>query len=164
MDKMKISTTKFELFRPLSKQERQEVHSNPFGINFKGSVLAADVFESSKAKESNITSSNPFAKVSSKSKMIASAMVGSMNSFNEAFRSRINSIISFGRQIKDNIASSWEYAKNTEIRLDFKELTETIASKFNNKYSINNLLKQPVDDLGTMFASELSTYKESLKA
>ena len=164
MDKMKISTTKFELFRPLSKQERQEVHSNPFGINFKGNVLAADVFESSKAKETNSTSSNPFAKISGKSKMIASAMVGSMNSFNEAFRSRINSIISFGRQIKDNIANSWEYAKNTEIKLDFKGLTESIASKFNNKYSVNNLLKQRVDDLGAMLTTELSTYKESLKA
>lgn len=165
MDKMKISNTKFGIFKPMTKSERQEVHSNPFGINFKGNVLAADVFESSKAKETNAsTSTNPFAKMTSKSKMVASAFVGSMNSFNEAFRSRINSIISFGRQIKENIANSWEYAKNTEIKFDFKGLTESIASKFNNQYSVNNLLKQPVDDLGTMFASELGAYKESLKA
>ena len=93
MDKMKITNTKLDLFRPLSKQERQEVHSNPFGINFKGNVLAADVFESSKAKETNATKSNPFEKITGKSKMVASAVVGSMNSFNEAFRTRINSII-----------------------------------------------------------------------
>lgn len=165
MDKMKISqTTKFGMFKPLSKNERQEVHSNPFGINFKGNVLAADVFESSKAKETNATKSNPFEKITGKSKMVASAVVGSMNSFNEAFRTRINSIISFGRQIKDNIVNSWEFAKNTEIKLDFKGLTESIASKFNNQYSVNNLLKQPVDDLGALFAIEHQAYKESLKA
>lgn len=164
MDKMKVSNTKFELFKPLSKSERQEVHSNPFGINFKGNVLAADVFESSKAKEEKSSNSNPFEKITGKSKMAASAIVGSMNSFNEAFRSRVNSVISFGKQIKDNIANSWEFAKNTEIRLDFKGLTESISSRFNNQYSVNNLLKQPVDDLGAMFASEHQTYKESLKA
>ncbi len=164
MDKMKISQTKFGMFKPMSREERQEVHSNPFGINFKGNVLAADVFESSKAKETNSLSSNPFAKMTNKSKMVASAFVGSINSFNEAFRSRVNSIISFGKQIKENIANSWEFAKNTEIKLDFKGLTESIASKFNNQYSVNNLLKQPVDDLGAMFAAEHQAYKESLKA
>lgn len=161
---MKISQTKFAMFKPLSKNERQEMHSNPFGINFKGNVLAADVFESSKAKETTKTISNPFAGITGKSKMVASAVVGSMNSFNEAFRSRINSIISFGKQIRDNISNSWEYAKNTEIKLDFKGLTDSIASKFNNPYSVNNLLKQPVDDLRTMFETEHLAYRDSLKA
>ena len=166
MDKMKISNTKFGMFKPLSKTERQEVHSNPFGINFKGNILASDVFETSKPKEVNSTTtgSNPFTTLTNKSKMVASAVVGSMNSFNEAFRSRINSIISFGRKIGENIANSWEYAKNTEIRLDFKGLTESISSKFNTKYSVNNLLKQPVDDLGAMFRTEHHAYVESLKA
>ena len=165
MDKLRITqTSKFGMFKPLSKDERQEVHSNPFGINFKGNVLAADVFESSKTKDSNSLSSNPFAKMTNKSKMVASAVVGSMNSFNEAFRSRINSIISFGRQISDSIANSWEKAKNTEISLDFKGLVESISSRFNNQYSINNLVKQPVDDLGEMFKAELALHSESLKA
>lgn len=164
MDKMKITQTNFGMFKPMSKTERQETHSNPFGINFKGNVLAADVFESSKTKETNTTSSNPFAQMSDKSKMVASAVVGSMNSFNEAFRSRINSIISFGRKIRDNISSSWEYAKNTEIKLDLKGLTDSITSRFNNQYSVNNLVKQPVDDLGAMFAAEHQAYKESLRA
>ena len=163
---MKISQTNFSMFKPMSKEERQEVHSNPFGINFKGNVLTSDVFESSKAKETN-SSTNPFAAFSSvtnKSKMVASAVVGGMNSFNEAFRSRINSIISFGRQVKDKIANSWEKAKNTEISLDLKGLAESISSKFDNSYSVNNLLKRPVDDLHTMFAVEHAAYKESLKA
>lgn len=161
---MKISQTNFSMFKPMSKEERQEVHSNPFGINFKGNVLTSDVFESSKPKEASNTSSNPFATVSTKSKMVASAFVGGMNSFNEAFRSRINSIISFGRQVKDSISNSWEKAKNTEITLDFRSLADSISSKFNNQYSVNNLLKRPVDDLHAMLALEHATYKESLKA
>ena len=48
---MKISQTNFSMFKPMSKEERQEVHSNPFGINFKGNVLTSDVFESSKQKK-----------------------------------------------------------------------------------------------------------------
>lgn len=166
MDKIKISQSNFSIFKPMSREERQEVHSNPFGINFKGNVLTSDVFESSKAKETN-SSSNPFeqfTKMTNKSKMVASAVVGSMNSFNDAFRSRINSIISFGRQVKENIANSWEKAKNTEITFDFRSLADSIASKFNNQYSVNNLLKQPVDDLGVMFRNEHDAYKESLKA
>lgn len=161
---MKITNTNFSLFnKPLSKEERQEVHSNPFGINFKGNVLTSDVFESSKAKETtNTASTNPFAAVSGKSKMVASAFVGGINSFNEAFRSRINSIISFGRQIKDSIANSWEKAKNTEISLDFRTLADSISSKFNNQYSVNNLLKQPVDDLSTMLKTCESDYKTEL--
>lgn len=161
---MKISQTNFSMFKPMSKEERQEVHSNPFGINFKGNVLTSDVFESSKAKEESHTSSNPFASVSNKSKMVASAFVGSMNSFNEAFRSRFNSVISFGKQVKDSLANSWEKAKNTEISLDFRTLADSISSKFNNQYSVNNLLKQPVDDISTMFRACESEYKESLKA
>lgn len=166
---MKISQTNFSIFKPLSNErqdERQELHSNPFGINFKGNVLTSDVFESTKAKDANKTS-NPFegfTKLSNKSKMVASAVVGGMNSFNEAFRSRINSVISFGRQVKENIANSWEKAKNTEITFDFKGLAESISSKFNNTYSVNNLAKRPVDELGEMLRSEHNVYQESLKA
>lgn len=162
---MKISQTNFSMFKPMSREQRQEVHSNPFGINFKGNVLTSDVFETTKAKESN--GSNPFesfTKLTNKSKMVASAIVGGMNSFNESFRSRVNSIVNFGRQVRDNIANSWEKAKNTEITIDFRGLGEAIASKFDNSYSVNNLLKHPVDDLGAMLTSELNTYRDSLKA
>lgn len=162
MDKIRIEKPSFGMFKPMSKDERQGTHSNPFGINFKGNVLAADVFESSKKKEAEGVSSNPFASINSKSKMAASAIVGSMNSFNEAFRSRMNSIVSFGRQIKENISSSWERAKNTEISLDFRGLADTISSKFNNPYSVNNLLKQPADELGAMFRGELDSYSEKV--
>jgi len=163
---MKISQTNFSMFKPMSREERQEVHSNPFGINFKGNVLTSDVFETTRAKEAK-TTSNPFeafTKISNKSKMVASAIVGGMNSFNEAFRSRVNSVVAFGRQVRDNIASSWERAKNTEITIDFKGMADAISSRFNNTYSVNNLLKRPVDDLSTMLTAEIESYRQGLKA
>ena len=56
------------------------------------------------------------------------------------------------------------YIKNTEITFDVKGLAESISSRFNNTYSVNNLLKRPVDDLGSMLTTELNAYRESLKA
>ena len=90
-----------------------------------------------------------------KSKLFASAIVGGINSFNEAFKSRMNAVISFGRKVRDNIAQSWETAKNTEISFDVKGLAESISNKFNNPYSVNNLAKRPVADLESMLKQEL---------
>ena len=155
MDKISIAKITPNIFKPQSTENKQSAHSNPFGINFKGNVLAADVFESSKPKET-VSSTNPFAQANEKSKLFASAIVGGINSFNNAFKSRMNAIVSFGRQIKENIAQSWEKAKNTEITFDFNALTESIANKFNNPYSVTNLTKRPVTDLEMMLKEELS--------
>ena len=158
MDKISIAKVSQNIFKPRSVDNNQSsasAHtSNPFGINFKGNVLAADVFESSAPKESN-SSNNPFAMAGKKSKLFASAIVGGINSFNNAFKSRLNAVISFGRQVRDNIAQSWETAKNTEISFDLKGLADSISNKFNNPYSVNNLTKRPVSDLEAMLKQEL---------
>ena len=162
MDKISISKISQNIFRTKSPEnnaeQNQGTHSNPFGINFKGNVLTADIFQSSKTKEAG-ESSNPFAgsfaKASEKSKLFASAIVGNINSFNDSFKSRMNAVVSFGRQMKDNIVQSWDKAKNTEITFDFNGLAESVAAKFNNPYSVNNLTKQPVMDLEEMFKQEL---------
>lgn len=154
MDKISIAKVTPNIFKTQSSDQKQSNHSNPFGINFKGNVLAADVFESSQAKEKSPVN-NPFAGTSEKSKLFASAIVGNINSFNNAFKSRLNAIISFGKQVKENIANSWEKAKNTEISFDFNALTESIASKFNNPYSVNNLTKRPTTDLEAMLREEI---------
>ena len=156
MDKISIAKVSQNIFKPRSTENNQSAAhtSNPFGINFKGNVLAADVFESSAPKESN-GSNNPFAAAGQKSKLFASAIVGGINSFNEAFKSRMNAVISFGRKVRDNIAQSWETAKNTEISFDVKGLAESISNKFNNPYSVNNHTKRPVSDLESMLKQEL---------
>lgn len=154
MDKISIAKVTPNIFKTQSSETKQSNHSNPFGINFKGNVLAADVFESSKAKEKE-PANNPFAGTTEKSKLFASAIVGSINSFNNSFKSRMNAILSFGRQMKENIANSWEKAKNTEISFDFNALTESIATKFNNPYSVGNLTKRPTTDLEAMLKQEI---------
>lgn len=82
MDKISIAKVSQNIFKPRSTENNQSAShtSNPFGINFKGNVLAADVFESSAPKESN-GANNPFAAAGQKSKLFASAIVGGINSF-----------------------------------------------------------------------------------
>lgn len=153
MDKISIAKVTTNIFKPQSADSKQSNHSNPFGINFKGNVLAADVFESSKPKE-EASAGNPFAGASEKSKLFASAIVGNINSFNNSFKSRMNAIISFGRQVRDNISQSWEKAKNTEITFDFHALADSITNRFNNPYSVSNLTKRPVSELEAMLRQE----------
>lgn len=157
MEKLSIGKFNFGVIKSVSATKKQETNqstttSNPFGINFKGNVYAADVFESSKPKES----SSIMSKATEKTKMFASAIVGNINSFNNSLKSRFNSVISFGRQVKENIAQSWENAKNTNIEFDFNGLKNYISSKFDYSYSVSNLQKKPVSQLEEMLLNELS--------
>ncbi len=160
MDKLSIGKFNFGVIKQLSGTKKSEAQnttsaqSNPFGINFKGNVYAADVFESSKAQSA--ANNNILNKASEKAKMFTSSIVGGINSFNNSLKSRFNSIISFGKQVKDNIAQSWENAKNTNIEFDFKGLKNYISSKFDYSYSVSNLQKKPVAQLEEMLLNELS--------
>lgn len=125
-------------------------HSNPFGVSFKGNVISADVFETSK----NETAGNG---ILEKGKMLQSAIVGNINSFNNAIKSRVNSAVSFGRQVRDNISSAWEQAKNTEITFDLNALSSYVAQRFAiNPYGVNNLQQKPVSELEEMLKAQLA--------
>ena len=163
MEKLSIGKFNFGVIKQISGTKKQETqqsssaHSNPFGINFKGNVYAADVFESSKAQSSSSANNNSILnKASEKAKMFTSSIVGGINSFNNSLKSRFNSVISFGRQVRDNIAQSWENAKNTNIEFDFNGLKDYISSKFDYSYSVSNLQKKPVAQLEEMLLNELS--------
>lgn len=123
--------------------------SNPFGISFKGNVIQADVFQT--------TSNREGVSIRERGKMFVSAVVGNINSFNNAIKSRLNSVVSFGRQVKDNVANWWEQAKNTEITFDLNGLSQFVSEKFhNNPYGVNNLVKRPVNELEEMLKVELA--------
>lgn len=138
----KTSAPKAETTKSLS--------TNPFGVSFKGSVIQADVFESN-----NLNTSQ---KLSSKSKIFASAIVGSINNFNEAFKSRMNSVVSFGRKITKDAAETITKWANTEVSLNFGDFAQTVKSKIfpNSQYKVKNLVKQPVSDLRNMLQAELT--------
>ena len=128
----------------------KNVSSNPFGVSFKGSMIQADVFESS--------TPGVVQKISSKSKMLASALVGNINNFNEALKARMNSAVSFGRKLANNVNEQFDKIMNYEISLDFNGFGNTIKNALfpNSQYRVGNLKKLPVDELRTMMQTEIA--------
>ncbi|MDD3437513.1 MAG: hypothetical protein PHC64_10215 [Candidatus Gastranaerophilales bacterium] len=145
-----------------NKIENNTNHTNPFGVNFKGSIISADVFESEKTE-----SKNPFAGISSlstaasKGRMWASATVGAVG---QAIGRRLDTVVSFGRRMKDGIASTWNYLNTTNARLDLglglvkrDDNTGLINLSFTgNGDSVKNLRKRPVSDLRDMFTDAIA--------
>lgn len=124
--------------------------TNPFGVSFKGNVLQADVFESSR---NEISVKN----ISEKSKLFASAVVSGINNFNEAFKSRMNSIVSFGKKVTSDALETIERIGNTEIHLNMDSIKNRLFP--NRQYSVKNLSNRSVDELKIMW-SDLSGMNE----
>ena len=141
----------FKSARTESKTNTQGHSSNPFGISFKGNVIQADIFQTTANRENLGTT------LHERGRVFVSAVVGNINSFNNAIKSRLNTVVSFGRQVKDNVANWWEMAKNTEITFDMNGMSRFISEKFQtNPYGVNNLLKRPVNELEDMLRAELA--------
>lgn len=121
---MEIKSISQKIFRTSPKvNENNASHTNPFGVNFKGKMISADVFES--AEKTGIVS-NIAEKVGNKCKMLTSAIVGSIGDMNSAISSRLNSVVDFGRRVKENInglglnisgglSRTWDYLNNTNL-------------------------------------------------
>ena len=116
--------------------------TNPFGVSFKGNVIQADVFQSSAQKASS--------GISEKGKLFASAVVSGINNFNEAFKSRMNSIVSFGKKVTANVFDTIEKIGNTEIKLDMDGIKNKLFP--DREYNVKNLTNKPVDELKTMWS------------
>ncbi len=116
--------------------------SNPFGVSFKGNVIQADVFQSSAQKASS--------GIAEKGKLFASAVVSGINNFNEAFKSRMNSIVSFGKKVTSNVFDTIEKIGNTEIKFDMEGIKNKLFP--DREYSVKNLSNKPVDELKTMWS------------
>lgn len=114
--------------------------TNPFGVSFKGNVIQADVFESTKKNSNNIAE---------KSKLFASAVVSGINNFNESFKSRMNAIVSFGKKVTSNVFDKIEEIGNTEINLNMDEIKNRLFP--DREYSVKNLTNRSVDELKTMW-------------
>ena len=85
MEKISIKTTnRVNIFKPVQ-HENDQKHSNPFGLSFKGNVLQADVFSSSKKTNegTSITS-----QIAEKGRAVKSAIVGGINNFNTELKTR----------------------------------------------------------------------------
>ncbi len=120
----------------------KKLASNPFGVSFKGNVIQADVFEGT--KKAGIGKS-----ISEKSKLFASAVVSGINNFNEAFKSRMNSVVSFGKKITTNVFDTIEKFGNTEITFDMTGIKNKLFP--NRQYSVKNLASKDVSELKTLW-------------
>ncbi len=123
-------------------EKTNNLTTNPFGVSFKGNVIQADVFESAKKSISNTG-------IAQKTKLYASAVVSGINNFNEAFKSRMNSVVSFGRKITKNVFDSIERIGNTEISFDMDAIKNTLFP--NRQYSVKQLTNKSVDELKQMW-------------
>ena len=122
-----------------TKTKTNKLATNPFGVSFKGNVIQADVFESGKKSEG----------IAEKGKLFASAVVSGINNFNEAFKSRINSIVSFGKKVTTNIFDAMERIGNTELTFDMTGIKNRLFP--DREYSVKNLTNKSVDELKTMW-------------
>ena len=163
MEKISIKNSAVNIFRTAGTTTKQQEtkHSNPFGLSFKGNVLQADVFSSSKPKTENKESF--FGKVADKTRAFKSAVVGGINNFNTELNTRfnngINKIVSFGKKIGHNTKEIWRKANETNIVWDFSGLSESFKNfgktKEVDKYSVTELVKRPVGELESMLKEEL---------
>jgi len=159
MDKLSINKIPQNFFRNAPK--KIEGHqSNPFGVSFRGNVLTSDVFET---KREIKQSSNLIERASKKSKMLSSVVVGSINKFSSAIGTRLNSVVSFGNRIRENVSGLWNQAKNIEITFDMANIGNVLKTKLSqnvpaivDKYSVKNLTKLPVGDLEEMLIARLA--------
>lgn len=148
---MEIKSISSKIFKTASKtaaRTTEHNQTNPFGVSFKGNMVTADVFTN--------TSSKLAQKASNKGKMVVSAIVGSMNDFSSAMSARLNSVVSFGRRIKENAADLWDKANKYEIHFDFVDSITTRISEL-NKYGVDNLRKNhSVSELEEMLTSQIN--------
>ncbi len=139
--KLSLHTTKtVQNNQQAKKINTNKFSTNPFGVSFKGNVIQADVFESSN-KSTNV--------IAQKSKMFASAVVSGINNFNEAFKSRINAIVSFGKKVTKDAFDTMERIGNTEIKIDMEGIKNKMFP--DRQYSVKQLSNKSVDELKGMW-------------
>lgn len=153
---LKINNLSRNLFKNKSQSIENKAnksnHTNPFGVSFKGNMLTSDVFEAPQiSKRADIIE-----KVSNRSKMVTSAIVGSINNFSEAMSTRLNSVVSFGRRMKNNAINMWKETNNIHLVLNIKDIKEILNSKISViNYSVGNLKKRAPEELGLMWEKAL---------
>lgn len=134
----------------IEQNENASSHTNPFGVSFKGNIIHADVFESAKSEAQG---SKWIQRASEKSRMAMGAIIGSFGSVNQAFSARMDSIVSFGRKIRQNVAGAWNYLNNTNLRMSFDLVKREAGNLINSNIlarktgSIEKLRKLGVSEL-----------------
>lgn len=160
---MEIKSISQKIFRtsPNKCENKSESnHTNPFGVNFKGNIIQADVFDKSDNAGISFKGAEIAAKVANKGKLWSSAIVGSINNANEAMRKILNPVASFGRTIKENALRVKDNAiamKNKAVDC-YKDFVNTSWRAEINSRLINyrKLDLLPVPDLKNMLVERIA--------
>lgn len=136
--KISLHTTKAAQKAAGAQAQTNNLATNPFGVSFKGNVIQADVFESAR-KNLNANA------IAEKGKLFASAVVSGINNFNDSFKARMNSIVSFGKKVTTNVFDTIERIGNTEITFDMTGIKNRLFP--DRQYSVKNLAEKSVDEL-----------------
>ena len=126
------------------KQVARSSNLNPFvASNFQKNILTEDVYESSSKKDKNVSFQGNL--MNSGSKRIYSTFVGSISNFGSRLAAGIESIIAFGRRMKDNVVNTWRAISeigNTEVTMDgVKNLLNKEIGSFDG---VRNILNKEV--------------------
>lgn len=145
---MEIKSISQKIFRT-APEKTQSNHTNPFGVNFKGNMINADVFDVSfeGSKESLVQKATNG--ISNRVNKLKDAMnIGSINSF---VSSRLESVANFGRRIKAGAVNAWNNINESVVRLEVDKIGDKIKSSLSiQNYSKNHLKKNPVEHLSGM--------------
>ena len=135
---MEIKSISQRIFRTSSpKTEQNSCQTNPFGVNFKGNMITADVFDKPEKSDTNEIM---------KQKMTMSAVLAPMS---QSISRRLNSIMSFGRRLGENTAEIWRKTNNIEIPFHpMANLMQNLSDR--RTYSVSNLKNLDTGELGNM--------------
>lgn len=146
---------KARIFNSTKHETTVSRQSNPFSrTSFKGNVLTADVFESaSKIAEKSL----------GKNKLTMSALVGSLSNFGSRLQAGVESVVAFGRRMKDGVVSAWNKLDSIKILPSLSETCGMVAGKINSMIEPTNakhLAKtKSVDELGNMLIDSIAEYE-----
>lgn len=132
MANLSIPSIRERLFNTSRHETVTQRSTNPFAAStFKGNVLTADVFESSKKNDTPVFTG----------KLKSSALVGSISGIGEKFQNIINSVVAFSNRIKENVVNSWNKLEGIEISLN------PLKERMSNAYSsVKEMLSTPMSE------------------
>lgn len=140
MANLSIAKIGQRIFNATKHEQTVARSSNPFAAStFKGNVLTADVFETAKPSIAE--------KVSSKSKLMYSALVGSISGIGERINHGVESIVSFCGRMKDGVVGFWNKMNDIEVSFDFANAGKSIKSRWDamqDEHTVQKYLTIPV--------------------
>lgn len=166
----RINQLSHRIFNTSKNEQSTSRTSNPFAAsNFQKNILTEDVFESSKAKETDKISFT--GNLSASSKRIYSTFVGSISDFGSKIMDGIESIKAFGNRMREGLVNTWnkinEIGNKEVISFDgAKEvLSRDITSFFVNsreKGIAKMAQMNPQLEVKPMFAEALSNLEADM--